>query len=268
MLDRRRFLFAPLAALLLLAACGGKPEAADQNSLSVAATAIPHAEILEHIKPALAKEGIDLKVIVLNDFVQPNVQVAEGRVDVNFFQTKPYLDEFNANRSPKLVTIAGVHVEPLGGYSRKWKKLADLPDGAEVAIPNEGSNGGRALALLAKAGVITLKPDAGALASPKDIIANPKNLKIRELEAATLPRVLDQVDLALINTNYALVAGLNPVRDALVIEGKDSPFLNYVVGLGSAKSDPRVAKLVAALRSPDVKAFIEKKYGGAVIPAF
>lgn len=265
MFDRRLL----LAAALALAACGSKQEATPGNStLSVAATAIPHAEILEHIKPALSKQGIDLKVLVLNDFVQPNIQVAEGRVDVNYFQTKPYLDEFNANRSPKLVTIAEIHVEPLGGYSRKWKALADLPAGATVAIPNEGSNGGRALALLARDGVITLRPGAGALATPKDIITNPRNLQIKELEAATLPRVLDQVDLALINTNYALVAGLNPVRDALIIESKNSPYVNYVVGLESARTDPRVAKLVAALRSPDVKSFIEKKYGGAVISAF
>ncbi|NML92223.1 MetQ/NlpA family ABC transporter substrate-binding protein [Novosphingobium olei] len=265
----RRLAALAVPALLLLSGCGSKPAADSPNGpLTVAATAIPHAEILEHIKPVLAKEGVDLKVLVLNDFVQPNVQVAEGRVAGNYFQTKPYLDEFNKNRSVKLVTIAGVHVEPLGGYSRKWKTLDQLPQGAIVAIPNEGSNGGRALALLAKAGVITLKPEAGALATPRDIVANPKKLVIRELEAATLPRVLDQVDLALINTNYALVAGLNPVRDSLVIEDKTSPYVNYVVGLESAKSDPRVQKLVAALRSADVKAFIEKKYGGAVIPAF
>ncbi len=255
-----------LAALLALAACS-KP-ATDTRTLSVAATAIPHAEILEHIKPVLAKERIDLHVIVLNDFVQPNVQVAEGRVDVNYFQTKPYLDEFNRNRSPQLVTIAGIHVEPLGGYSHKWKTLAALPDGAVVAIPNEGSNGGRALALLAKAGVITLRPGAGILASPKDVTGNPRHLQFRELEAATLPRVLDQVDLALINTNYALVARLDPTRDALVIEGKDSPYVNYVVGLEAARRDPRVAKLVAALRSDDVRAFIAAKYHGAIIPAF
>lgn len=256
-----------LAALLALTACGGKT-VSDSHSLSVAATAIPHAEILDHIKPVLAKQGIDLKVVVLNDFVQPNVEVAEGRVDVNYFQTKPYLDEFNRNRLPQLVTIAGIHVEPLGGYSHKWKSLAALPDGATVAIPNEGSNSGRALALLAKAGVITLRPGAGILATPKDIVANPRHLQLRELEAATLPRVLDQVDLALINTNYALVAGLDPMRDALVIEGKDSPYVNYVVGLPAARADPRVAKLVAALRSDDVRAFIAAKYHGAVIPAF
>jgi D-methionine transport system substrate-binding protein len=265
MIDRRLV----VSALLSLAACGSGPDApAGSASLSVAATAIPHAEILEHIKPMLAKQGIVLKVVVLNDFVQPNIQVAEGRVDVNYFQTKPYLDEFNANRSPQLVTIAGVHVEPLGGYSRKWKTVGEIPSGATVAIPNEGSNGGRALALLAKAGLITLRPAAGALATPRDILANPRNLQIKELEAATLPRVLDQVDLALINTNYALVAGLNPVRDALVIEDKNSPYVNYVVGLESAKADPRMAKLVAALRSDDVKAFIAKNYAGAVIPAF
>lgn len=264
MFDRRL----AIAALLALAACGNKPAASDDRTLTVAATAIPHAEILEHIKPALAKEGVDLKILVLNDFVQPNVQVAEGRVAVNYFQTKPYLDEFNKNRSPKLVTIAGIHVEPLGGYSRKWTSIDQLPDGAVVAIPNEGSNGGRALALMAKYGLITLRPAAGALATPKDIIGNPRNFKIKELEAATLPRVLDQVDLALINTNYALVAKLNPLKDALLIEGKDSPYVNYVVGLESAKTDPKVAKLVAALRSPDVKAFIEQRYAGAVIPAF
>jgi len=263
---RRRLI---LAALMVLSACGHKADpAVDTGTLTVAATAIPHAEILDHIKPVLAKQGVDLKVIVLNDFVQPNVQVAEGHVTVNYFQTKPYLDEFNKSRVVKLVTIAGIHVEPLGGYSHKWKKLADLPVGATVAIPNEGSNGGRALLLLAKAGLLKLRPEAGALATPHDIIANPKNLQVRELEAATLPRVLDQVDLALINTNYALVAKLNPVRDALVIEDKDSPYVNYVVGMESAKSDPRVAKLVAALRSPDVKAFIGQRYGGAVIPAF
>jgi D-methionine transport system substrate-binding protein len=264
---RRSFVAGALA--LALAACSGSGNGtAGGTTLSVAATAVPHAEILEHVKPVLAREGVNLEVRVFNDYVQPNVQVAEGRMDVNFFQTKPYLDDFNRNRGTQLQTIAGVHVEPLGGYSRKHRTLADLPQGATVAIPSEASNNGRALLVMQKAGLIRLRDPANPLASVRDIVANPKNLQIRELEAATLPRVLGEVDLALINTNYALDAKLNPTRDALLIEGKDSPYVNFVVGPESARNDPRVQKLVAALRSPAVKAFIERKYQGAVLPAF
>jgi D-methionine transport system substrate-binding protein len=263
----RRFLLAAIAAFALTG-CESKPDLGDPKVLVVAATAVPHAEILEFVKPALEEEGIRLDVRVFNDYVQPNTQVAEGRITVNYFQTEPYLAEFNKAHGTKLVTIAGIHVEPFGAYSRKWKKLAELPDGATVAIPNEPSNSGRALQLFAKAGLITLRDPKSISATPKDIVANPKNLQFRELEAATLPRVLDQVDLALINTNYALDAKLDPARDALAIEGKDSPYVNFVVGPESAKSDPRVQKLVAALRTPEVKAFIERTYHGAVIPAF
>jgi D-methionine transport system substrate-binding protein len=265
-MNRRTLLLT--AGLLSLAACGGKPAASDPNTLSVAATAIPHAEILDFVKPELAKQGLKLDVRVFNDYVQPNTQVAEGRIAVNYFETEPYLAEFNKSKGTHLVTIAGVHVEPFGAYSRKWKAIGQLPAGATVAIPNEPSNSGRALQLLAKAGLITLLDPKSTSTTPKDIVANPKNLKFRELEAATLPRVLDQVDLALINTNYALDAKLNPTRDALLIEGKDSPYVNFVVGPESARGDPRVQKLVAALRSPAVKAFIERKYQGAVLPAF
>lgn len=264
---QRRMLLAGLAAFTFLAGCGGK-EAADPSVLTVAATAVPHAEILEHVKPALAREGVKLDIRTFNDYVQPNVQVAEGRIAVNYFQTKPYLDTFNAARGTKLVTLAGIHVEPLGAYSRKWKTLAEVPQGASVAIPNEGSNSGRALIQLARAGLITLKNPADPLATPKDIVANPRGLVFRELEAATLPRVLDQVDLALINTNYALDAKLDPARDALTIEDKDSPYVNYLVGLAPAAQDPKVLKLIAALKSDDVKAFIAQRYKGAVIPAF
>jgi len=263
----RRLLLTALAALAL-AGCGKQAKTDDPNTLTVAATAVPHAEILEVVKPILARQGLKLDVRVFNDYVQPNTQVAEGRIVVNYFETEPYLNEFNRAKGTHLVTIAGVHVEPFGAYSRKWKSLAELPQGATVAIPNEPSNGGRALQLLAKAGLITLLDPKSAVATPKDIVENRKNLKFREIEAATLPRVLDQVDLAMINTNYALDAKLNPTRDALAIEGKDSPYVNFVVGLESAKSDPRVQKLVAALRSPEVKAFIERKYDGAVLPAF
>ena len=264
----RRTLLAGLAACTLLAGCGGTPAAVDPAVLTVAATAVPHAEILEHVKPVLARQGVTLDIRTFNDYVQPNVQVAEGRIAVNYFQTKPYLDTFNAARGTKLVTLAGVHVEPLGAYSRKWKTIAAIPQGATVAIPNEGSSSGRALMLLARAGLVRLRDPADTLATPKDIVANPRGLVFRELEGATLPRMLDQVDLAVINTNYALDAKLDPTRDALAIEDKNSPYVNYLVGLAPAAQDPKVQKLIAALRSADVKAFIAAHYKGAVIPAF
>ena len=238
------------------------------DSLSVAATAVPHAEILEFVKPTLAKEGVELNIKVFTDYVQPNVQVAEKRLDANFFQHQPYLDEFNKSRGTELVSVAGVHVEPFGAYSSKHKTLNELPQGANVVIPNDATNGGRALLLLQKAGVITLKPEAGILATPKDIVENPKAIKVRELEAATLPRVLTQVDLALINTNYALEAKLNPTKDALAIEGSDSPYVNILVARTDNKDNAALQKLAKALNSAEVKAFIAEKYQGAVVPAF
>ncbi|MGA8135997.1 MULTISPECIES: MetQ/NlpA family ABC transporter substrate-binding protein [Pseudomonas] len=238
------------------------------ETLTVAASPVPHAEILEFVKPALAKEGVDLKVKVFTDYVQPNVQVAEKRLDANFFQHQPYLDEFNKSKGTHLVSVAGVHVEPLGAYSSKYKKLADLPGGANVVIPNDATNGGRALLLLQKAGLIKLKDATNILSTPKDIVENTKDLKIRELEAATLPRVLTQVDLALINTNYALEAKLDPAKDALIIEGSDSPYVNILVAREDDKDSDAMKKLVAALHSPEVKAFILEKYKGAIVPAF
>lgn len=252
---------ATAAALTSVAA-----QAAD--SLSVAATAVPHAEILEFVKPTLAKEGVELKIKVFTDYVQPNVQVAEERLDANFFQHQPYLDEFNKSRGTTLVSIAGVHVEPFGAYSSKVKNLGELREGAQVVIPNDATNGGRALLLLQKTGLISLKPEAGITATVKDIANNPKNLKIRELEAATLPRVLNQVDLALINTNYALEAKLNPTKDALAIEGSDSPYVNILVVRAERKDDAALQKLAKALNSAEVKSFISEKYQGAVVPAF
>jgi len=252
-----------IAAFAALAAFSAQAE-----SLSVAATAVPHAEILEFVKPALAKEGVELNIKVFTDYVQPNVQVAEQRLDANFFQHQPYLDEFNKSRGTELVSVAGVHVEPFGAYSSQHKTLADLPQGANVVIPNDATNGGRALLLLQKAGLITLKPEAGILATPKDIVENPKTIKVRELEAATLPRVLTQVDLALINTNYALEAKLNPTQDALIIEGNDSPYVNILVARADNKDNAALQKLAKALNSAEVKAFIAEKYQGAVVPAF
>ncbi|MFC6839579.1 MetQ/NlpA family ABC transporter substrate-binding protein [Xanthomonas theicola] len=255
-------------AVLALAACGTSTSGADNGRLSVAATAVPHAEILEVVKPLLAKQGVTLEVRVFNDYVQPNDQVVQKQIDVNYFQTAPYLDAYNRDRKSDLVAVIGVHIEPFGAYSRRVKSLAELPQGADVVIPNDPSNNSRALILLDKAGVIKLKDPGNALSTQRDIAANPKQLKFRELDSAMLPRVLDQVDLALINTNYALDAGLNPTRDALAIESKDSPYVNFLVARADDKDDPRVQKLAKALTSPEVKVFIQHKYQGAVLPAF
>ena len=207
--------------LVAVAAIATFSSAALAEKLSVAATPVPHAEILEFVKPKLAEQGVELDVKVFTDYVQPNVQVDQKRMDANFFQHQPYLDEFNDGRGTNLVSVVGVHVEPFGAYSSRIDSLEALEDGATVAIPNDPTNGGRALLLLQKAGLIT--------ATPRDIADNPKDLEFKELEAATLPRILNQVDLALINTNYALEAGLNPTEDALVIEGAESPYVNILV---------------------------------------
>jgi D-methionine transport system substrate-binding protein len=259
----------PLSVLLVLAlaACNA-PAGPPAHTVRVAATPIPHAEILEFIKPELAKEGVNLDIRVFNDYVQPNTEVEEKQLDVNYFETLPYLKEFNRAKGTHLVPIIGVHIEPMGAYSRKYRSLAALPTNAQVAIPNEASTEGRGLLLLQKAGLIRLKDPTNALSTLKDIVDNPKKLQFRELEAATLPRVLGEVDLALINTNYALDAKLNPTRDALVIEDSKSPYVNYLVGRPDNQNDPDVQKLAAALTSPTVKSFIDAHYHGAVVPAF
>ena len=253
-----------LAGLLAAFSFGAQAE----THLRVAATAVPHAEILEHVKPVLAKDGIVLDVKVFTDYVQPNVQVAEKKIDANFFQHKPYLDEFNKNKGTNLVVVGNVHVEPYGAYSKKVKKVADLAKGAVIAIPNDPSNAGRALLLLEQNGLIKLKDSANILSTVKDISENPKGFKIKELEAATLPRILDQVDLALINTNYALEAKLVPTRDALFIESAKSPYANILVARPDNKDSEPIKKLIAALQTAEVKQFIETKYKGAVVPAF
>ncbi len=239
-----------------------------EETLSVAATAVPHAEILEFVQPSLKEDGVNLDIKVFTDYIQPNIQVDQKQMDANFFQHKPYLDEFNEGRGTDLVTVTGVHVEPFGAYSSKVDSLEALEDGAVVAIPNDPTNGGRALLLLQKAGLIQLKDGSKVTATPRDIAENPKNLEFRELEAATLPRILNQVDLALINTNYALEAGLNPTKDALIIEGAESPYVNILVARPDNKDSEAMQKLADALTSEEVRDFINKKYEGAVVPAF
>ncbi len=255
-------------ALVALAAVATFSSAVSAEKLSVAATPVPHAEILEFVKPQLAEQGVELDVKVFTDYIQPNIQVDQKRMDANFFQHQPYLDEFNDGRGTDLVTVTGVHVEPFGAYSSKIDSLEDLQEGAVVAIPNDPTNGGRALLLLQKAGLIKLEDKSKITATPRDIAENPKDLDFKELEAATLPRILGQVDVALINTNYALEAGLNPSEDALVIEGSESPYVNILVARPDNKDSDAMQKLANALKSEAVKDFIMEKYEGAVVPAF
>lgn len=259
----------PAASTAATTAASGAPSpSAAAVTLKIGATAVPHAELLEHVKPVLAKEGVNLEIKVFTDYVLPNTQVAEKQLDANFFQHVPYLDQQNKDRNLKLVKVAGIHIEPFGIYSKKIKNLNELKDGAKVAIPNDPSNGGRALALLEKAGLIKLKDGVGISGTTKDIAENKKGLKFTEQEAAMLPRILDEVEIATINTNYALEAKLVPTKDALFIEQSDSPYVNIIVAREDNKNSEALQKLVKALQSDEVKKFINEKYQGAVVPAF
>jgi len=261
----RKLFIASLGALTL----GAAPTASAADRLVIAATPVPHAEILEFVKPLLAKDGVELEVKVFTDYVQPSMQTNEKRVDGNFFLHQPYLDAFKQKQKNDIqVVVTKVHVEPLGAYSAKHKASTDIPDGATVAIPNDPSNSGRALLLMAKNGLITLKDINSVSATQKDIAANPKKLRIRELEAATLPRILNQVDLAVINTNYAIEAKLNPLQDSLFIEDASSPYANLLVAREDNADSAAMKKLAAALNSEEVRQFIADKYQGAVVPAF
>ncbi len=290
-MKRKIALIALTILLAVLTACGNKPSennnaaspsasatsspaasqpaaSAELVTLKVGATPVPHADILGVVKDNLAAEGINLEIIEFTDYVQPNVQLYEKQLDANFFQHLPYLEHFNQENNYNLVKVTGVHIEPIGAYSQKHSSVDQLPDGAKVAIPNDGTNGGRALALLEKNGLIKLAEGVGVNGTVQDIVENPKKLNIIELEAATLPRVLGEVDLAVINTNYALEAGLVPTEDALFIEDKDSPYVNILVARPDNQNDEAIRKLAEALNSEEVRQFIEETYNGSVVPAF
>ncbi|MGW1023460.1 MetQ/NlpA family ABC transporter substrate-binding protein [Streptomyces sp. NPDC002577] len=247
---------------------GAKADASDP--LVVAATPVPHAEILTYVKDNLAKKaGLNLEVKEFTDYVTPNTATEDGSVDANYFQTEPYLEDFNKKNGTHLKSVVSVHLEPLGLYSNKVKKADDLKSGATIAVPNDTVTEARALQLLAANGLITLKDGAGTAATPADITKNPKNLKFKELEAAQTPRALNDVDAAVINGNYALEADLKPAKDALVLESaKDNPNVNLLVVKDGNQDDPRVQKLAKLLTSDEVKKFIEDKYDGSVIPSF
>jgi D-methionine transport system substrate-binding protein len=256
-----------IAAGLVFAMALGCSKDKGGETLTVGATAVPHAELLNLVQEDLANEGITLKIVEFSDYVQPNAALLSGDLDANFFQHLPYL-ESNLEWKNALVSAFSVHVEPLGLYSRSAKTIAELKDGAAIAIPNDPTNGGRALLLLQANGLITLNPEADLTATPLDITENPRNLKFRELEAAQLPRALEDVDAAVINGNYALEAGINPVQDSLVIEGADSPYVNIVAVKKGGENDKRILALKAALQTQKVKDYILAQYNGGVVAAF
>ena len=276
-------LFLLLTAFLMtlaLAGCGdsGKPAASSDSAapaagakttLKVGATPVPHAEILEIVKPLLAKQNIDLQIVEFSDYVQPNLALNDKELDANFFQHEPYLDNFiSEHKELKLKNAGGVHIEPMGIYSKKIKELTALPDGASIAIPNDPTNGGRSLLLLEKAGLLKLREGAGVKATVQDIADNPKNLKFQEVEAAQVPRTLDDVDAAVINTNFVMQVNLVPTKDALFMEDKTSPYVNIVAVREGDEKRPEIEALMKALTSKEVKDFIDSKYKGAIVPAF
>ena len=276
-------LFLLLTAFLMtlaLAGCGdsGKPAASSDSAapaagakttLKVGATPVPHAEILEIVKPLLAKQNIDLQIVEFSDYVQPNLALNDKELDANFFQHEPYLDNFiSEHKELKLKNAGGVHIEPMGIYSKKIKELTALPNGASIAIPNDPTNGGRSLLLLEKAGLLKLREGAGVKATVQDIADNPKNLKFQEVEAAQVPLTLDDVDAAVINTNFAMQVNLVPTKDALFMEDKTSPYVNIVAVRAGDEKRPEIEALMKALTSKEVKDFIDSKYKGAIVPAF
>lgn len=261
-------------AAALVTGCGGEKKAAEKKAevpeaaIKVGATAVPHAEILNFVKDKLAKDGVIMKVIEFSDYVKPNLALNDKELDANFFQHKPYLDSFTSEHKLNLVSAGNVHIEPMGVYSKKIKDIKAVPNGAKIAIPNDPSNGGRALAILEKAGLLKLKDGVGVKAVVGDIVGNDKKIKIIEIEAALLPRAMDDSDLSVINSNFAMEAKLNPTKDALFQEPKDSPYANIVAIRKGDEKRPEIQKLMKALTTPEVKKFIEDKYKGAVVPAF
>ena len=240
-------------------------------TLKVGASPTPHAEILAVVKDLLAEEGITLEIVEFTDYIQPNLAVEEGEIDANYFQHITYMNNFNAENGTHLASVAEIHYEPFGLYAGTTASLDELQDGATIGVPNDPTNGGRALLLLQEQGLITLKEDVGLEPTVLDIAENPHNYQIEELEAAQLPRSLDSLDLAVINGNYAIQAGLN-VADALAIESAEgtagTAYVNVLAVAEDRVDDPAIQALAAALKSDEVKAFIDETYGGAVVAVF
>lgn len=256
-------------SLTIAAGCGKQAAApAADKPLKVGVTAGPHAEVMDVVKKVAEKDGLKIEVVEFNDYVQPNVALSQGDIDANSFQHQPYLDNMVQDRKYDIVSVAKTVIYPMGIYSKKIKSLTELKPGATIAIPNDPTNGGRALLLLEKQGLLKLKPGVGLKAAAADIAENPKNFKIKELDAAQVPRSLEDIDLAAINTNYAMTAGLVPNKDALAIEDGNSPYANIIAVKAKDKDNPAIAKLVKAYQSEEVKKFIAEHFKGSVFAAW
>ena len=264
-----------LFVIALTAGCGGKTEPAKpaaapaaDKPLKVGVTPGPHAQIMEVVKKVAEKDGLKIQIVEFSDYVQPNVALNQGDIDINSFQHLPFLENMVKDRKYDLVMLAKTFTFPMGIYSKKIKNIKELKDGAVIAMPNDPTNGGRALLLFEKAGLIKLKPGLGHKASVVDIVENPRKFKIRELEAAQIPRTLEDMEIAAINTNYAMSAGLVPAKDALILEDSSSPYANILAVRGKDKDNPLYKKFLKAYQSEEVKKFVTEQFKGSVIVAW
>ncbi|NMB27518.1 MAG: MetQ/NlpA family ABC transporter substrate-binding protein [Tissierellia bacterium] len=265
---KKVFLIAITIVFALTSLIGCSKGGESNNVIRIGVSPRPHRELIELIEEDLEKEGIKLEITEFDDYIKPNLALSENELDANFFQHEPYMNNFKEENNIDITSIGGVHIEPMGLYSSKYKSIDELENNSEIAIPNDPTNGGRALLLLEKYGLIKLKEDAGILATENDVVENPKNLKLTALEAAYLPRVLNEVDGAVINGNYALEADLIPTEDAIILEEKDSPYANIIAIRSGEENEERFIKLMEVLQSDKVRKFIEENYHGGVIPAF
>ena len=265
-MNKRQLLKTTLA--LAIAATAATGLHAQDKPLKIGVTAGPHAQIFEQVKKVAERDGLKIQVIEFSDYVQPNAALAAGDLDANSYQHKPYLDQQVKDRGYKFVSAGYTVNFPIGLYSKKVRQLKDLKEGARFGIPNDPTNGGRVLLVLQDQGLIKLKPGAGLKATPLDVVENPKKLKFVELDAAQLPRSLDDLDASAINTNYAIPAGLHPGKDAIAQESAKSPYVNLIAVREQDKDKPWVARLVKAYQSEEVRKFIQAEFKGAVIPGF
>lgn len=270
MQSKRQFIRTALAVATAMgiAAIAAPVALAQDKPLKIGVTAGPHAQIFEQVKKIAERDGLKIQVVEFTDYVQPNAALAAGDLDANSYQHKPYLDQQVKDRGYKLASVGYTVNFPIGIYSKKVKSLKDLKEGARFAIPNDPTNGGRMLLVLQDQGLIRLKPDAGLKATPLDVVDNPRKIKFVEVDAAQLPRTLDDVDAAAVNTNYALPAGLHPGKDAIAQESAKSPYVNLIAVREQDKDKPWVAKLVKAYQSDDVRRFVQTEFKGAVVPGF